>query len=60
MIVVLGAAHAATLSGNRHMATELEGQLAELKQGDHICLIYENTAEQLAVAVPFFKDGLSR
>ena len=42
------------------MATELESQLEELKQSDHACLIYENTAEQLlAVAVLFIKDGLS-
>jgi PAS domain S-box-containing protein len=42
------------------MTTELERQLIDLKQGDHVCLIYENTAEQLAAAVPFIKDGLAR
>jgi PAS domain S-box-containing protein len=42
------------------MASELERRLAELKHGDHICLIYENTVEQLAVAVPFIKEGLAR
>ena len=30
---------------------------SDLKQGDHICLIYESTAEQLAAAVPFITDG---
>jgi signal transduction histidine kinase len=42
------------------MTGELERQLAGLKQGDHACLIYENASEQLAVAVPFVKDGLAR
>lgn len=42
------------------MAAELENRLAQVRQGDHICLIYENAAEQLAVAVPFIRDGLFR
>jgi PAS domain S-box-containing protein len=42
------------------MTTELERQLTELKQGDHICLIYETMAEQLAAAVPFLKQGLAQ
>lgn len=42
------------------MTTELERQLASLKQGDHICPIYESMAEQMASAVPFLKDGLVR
>src|ERR1700682_3270275 len=42
------------------MKTNLEQELAKLKQGDHICLIYENTAEQLTAAVPFIIDGLVR
>jgi len=42
------------------MATELERQLRNLKQGDHVCHIYENTSDQLAAAVPFIKDGLAR
>ena len=42
------------------MATELELQLKRLKQGDHICLIYENTVEQLATVVTFIIDGLAR
>lgn len=42
------------------MATDLERQLTGLKQGDHICPIYENAAEQMAVAIPFLKEGLVR
>jgi PAS domain S-box-containing protein len=42
------------------MATKLAQQLSKLNQGDHICLIYENSAEQLAVVVPFIMDGLGR
>ena len=42
------------------MTGELERQLASLKQGDHVCLIYENAAEQIAVAVPYIKEGLAR
>jgi PAS domain S-box-containing protein len=42
------------------MKTKLEQELANLKQGDHVCLIYENTAEQLAATVPFIIDGLAR
>jgi PAS domain S-box-containing protein len=42
------------------MTTELERQLIDLKQGDHICLIYETRAEQMASAIPFPKEGLSR
>jgi PAS domain S-box-containing protein len=42
------------------MTTELERQLIELKQGDHICPIYETRAEQMAAAVPYMKEGLAR
>jgi PAS domain S-box-containing protein len=42
------------------MTTELERQLLDLKQGDHICLIYETKAEQMAGALPFLKEGLAR
>jgi hypothetical protein len=31
-----------------------------LKTGYHTCLLYTNKAEQMAVAVPFFKEGLTR
>jgi two-component system sensor histidine kinase UhpB len=42
------------------MTTELEHQLASLRQGDHVCRIYESKEEQLAAAVPFMKEGLAR
>jgi PAS domain S-box-containing protein len=38
----------------------LKEQLAKLKQGDHVCLIYETTAEQLAAVVTFIIEGLVR
>jgi PAS domain S-box-containing protein len=42
------------------MKAKLEQELTKLKQGDHVCLIYENTAEQMAAAVSFIIDGLAR
>src|SRR5260370_4083608 len=48
------------VSGDRIMKGKLEQELSKLKHGDHICLIYENPAEQMAVAVPFIIDGLDR
>lgn len=32
----------------------------EYRQGDHICLIYDTPAEQLAVAVDYIADGLRK
>jgi PAS domain S-box-containing protein len=42
------------------MTNELESQIRRLKQGDHICAIFENPRERLEVAVPFVIDGLAR
>jgi PAS domain S-box-containing protein len=42
------------------MVAKLEQELSKLKQGDHICLVYENTAEQMAGAVLFLKKGLAQ
>ncbi|HEX2077081.1 MAG TPA: MEDS domain-containing protein [Longimicrobium sp.] len=42
------------------MSTELESQIADLRQGDHVCLIYETAREQLAASAPFIRDGLDR
>src|SRR5579862_1953268 len=42
------------------MTPKLEEELAKLKHGDHICLIYENTREKLEVSVAFVVDGLDR
>ena len=42
------------------MKATLKQELTKLKQGDHVCSIYENVGEQLAVVVPFIMDGLAR
>ena len=42
------------------MTAKLAQELAKLKQGDHICLIYENSAEQMACTIPFLNEGLAR
>jgi PAS domain S-box-containing protein len=42
------------------MASELERELARLGPGAHLCTTHEGMAEQIAVAVPFIKDGLTR
>ncbi len=42
------------------MATELKRQIAQLKQGDHICPIYETPEQQMATALPFIRAGLAR
>ncbi len=41
------------------MSRELDIQLAGLKHGDHLCMIHETDADQLAALVPFLRDGLS-
>jgi PAS domain S-box-containing protein len=41
------------------MIAKLEQDLSKLKQGDHICLIYENSTEQLATVVRFIFEGLA-
>jgi len=42
------------------MSSEPARQLANQKQGDHVCPIYESIEEQMASAVPFTKEGLAR
>jgi signal transduction histidine kinase/CheY-like chemotaxis protein len=37
---------------------DLEGRIVRLRQGDHLCLIYDRAAEQMAALVPFLKRGL--
>jgi signal transduction histidine kinase/ActR/RegA family two-component response regulator len=34
-------------------------RVARLRQGDHLCLIYDSAAEKTAALVPFFKSGLA-
>ena len=41
------------------MDGELERRIARLRQGDHLCLIYESAAEQTAALVPYFKAGFA-
>ena len=41
------------------MDGELERRIARLRQGDHLCLIYESAAEQTAALIPFFRAGLA-
>jgi signal transduction histidine kinase/ActR/RegA family two-component response regulator len=38
---------------------DLEGRIARLRQGDHLCLIYDRAAEQMAALIPFLKRGLA-
>jgi signal transduction histidine kinase len=38
---------------------ELERRIARLRQGDHLCLIYESAADQTAALIPFFRAGLA-
>ncbi|HZY30019.1 MAG TPA: PAS domain S-box protein, partial [Candidatus Methylomirabilis sp.] len=42
------------------MASDLERQITELKPGHHLCLIYEDVAQQMAAIVPFVRTGLAR
>jgi hypothetical protein len=43
------------------VVSELEEQLQNLRNGDHLCLFYEKEpSEQMAALVPFIEQGLSR
>jgi signal transduction histidine kinase/CheY-like chemotaxis protein len=42
------------------MCVALDRQMGSLRQGEHLCLVYENAAEQLAAAVPFLRAGLAQ
>jgi hypothetical protein len=42
------------------IGSSLAEQLALLRPGDHLCLIYETPEEQFAAVVPFMRDGLAR
>lgn len=41
------------------MGGDLERRIVRLRQGDHLCLIYERAAEQMAALVPFLRRGLA-
>jgi signal transduction histidine kinase len=38
--------------------TNLAGQINALKQGEHLCSVYDSTSEMMAQAVPYLKHGL--
>jgi signal transduction histidine kinase/ActR/RegA family two-component response regulator len=38
---------------------DLERRIVRLRQGDHLCLIYDRAAEQMAALIPFLKRGLA-
>jgi signal transduction histidine kinase/CheY-like chemotaxis protein len=38
---------------------DLERRIVRLRQGDHLCLIYDRAAERMAALVPFLKRGLA-
>jgi nitrogen-specific signal transduction histidine kinase len=42
------------------MSLELERELRLLQHGQHLCLLYDSTADCWATLVPFFKEGLAR
>jgi PAS domain S-box-containing protein len=42
------------------MNPDLERQLAELRPGNHLCVLYEPEAERLSSLVPYLCDGLAR
>jgi signal transduction histidine kinase/ActR/RegA family two-component response regulator len=42
------------------MCTGLERRVLSIQPGEHLCLVYENGAEQLAAAVPFLRAGLAQ
>ena len=42
------------------MTSDFNQQLEKLKHGEHVCLIYETAAEQLAAVVAFIMQGLAR
>ena len=41
------------------MDGDLERRIARLRQGDHVCLIYDSAAEQVAALVPFVRMSLA-
>lgn len=48
------------LSTATNMLTELDQQLEFLQLGKHVCPIYENQSQRLAISVPFVVKGLAQ
>jgi signal transduction histidine kinase/ActR/RegA family two-component response regulator len=46
-------------NGDDFVDGDFERRSARLRQGDHLCLIYDSAAEQTAALVPFLKAGLA-
>lgn len=42
------------------MASDADRRIGRLRQGDHLCLIYDSAAEKLSSLVPFLRTGLAR
>ena len=42
------------------MASDADRRIGRLRQGDHLCLIYDSPVEKLAALVPFLRTGLAR
>ncbi|MEI6310260.1 MAG: MEDS domain-containing protein, partial [bacterium] len=42
------------------MQTSLEAKIHQLKPGDHLCAIYQNSEQFRRILVPFLRDGLER
>jgi len=42
------------------MNLDLERRLNTLGRGEHVCPLYEDAAEQMAVTLPVIRDGLER
>jgi signal transduction histidine kinase len=40
--------------------SELAEQIGSIGQGEHLCLVYEDAADQLAAVVPYVAEGLRR
>jgi signal transduction histidine kinase/ActR/RegA family two-component response regulator len=42
------------------VASDADRRIGRLRQGDHLCLIYDSADEKLAALVPFLRTGLAR
>ena len=42
------------------LASDADRRIGRLRQGDHLCLIHDTTAEKLAALVPFLRTGLAK
>jgi signal transduction histidine kinase/ActR/RegA family two-component response regulator len=47
------------VQGDTTVGGDLERRIVRLRQGDHLCLIYDRAAERMAALIPFLKRGLA-